>query len=258
MKQEIFKYIIKKETDAEDSVSAQIISYGPYVRSLHVPVRLGEVRSVVLGFAQTGRYPRYLPAVHWECLSHDSCSVRFACGDETTAFMADKMSIYIEGTHIPAIYFNLMGHGVLNVLDHRLYVKSGSYAGEGGREVLLEDDIAIKDREGRHPLDFSSQRILGETIRMGHPQLTKHHGYDTEYILSGEGPAARLTDFYHELTLEVHTDAERLRVETANGFSGNEVGVGGCIYPVHGGIQLTPLAEEGRTVRVEYRFRAGD
>ncbi len=254
---------------------------------LSVCLSLGDARDVVLGPLDLERAKREDSGFRWP----EGVRPDYEVYDNVLRID------YPKGT--PAdnrLFFNLKGHGVGNIEDHYLFVQADYFIerqspleGIQKRKGRRKWPSAVQDADGDFsekpvegtPLDFREETPIEELIRAPYEPLVRRRGYDHIYKLKKKGEddgalslAATLTDYAHTLKMEVYTNLSMLWVYSANGFSGKEIGKGGCIYPPRGGVLLSPIeaprrsakamAEEGmrsdvagflsRDGRVEYRF----
>ena len=270
--------------------------------SLSVTLSLGDVRDVLLGLKDPTRYDRRDSAFR----APQGLGPVYTIKQSTHLFQSSWEQViqidYPAGTPSDnRLFFNLKGHGVGNIEDHNLWINADAFwgkpdraDGDGGDTGTPRADTDVGDtetpkadgvRSGRFgwlpvegsPLDFREETPIGERIRMGYRPLVERKGYDHIFRLKRTGKekdglclAAALSDHARTLSLEVYTDFPALYFYTGNGFSGKDIGKGGCIYPKRGGVLLAPVdwplvdlssertgedAAKWRGGRVEYRFR---
>ena len=215
------------------------------IRSLWVELSLGQSRDVVLAPKDAKRYSRkdsafLLPDVGCPGFVVSENALRIELSSNTSCF--------------PPIFFNLKGHGVGNIEDHELLINASRYMEISGDDVFSLDET---------PLDFRNLTPIEERIRIGFPSISNAKGYDHIFLLDEPNEyephfAAALIDHARTLLMEVHTNLPALRLYTGNLFSGREIGKGGCIYPVRGGLLLCPISIGDQEFNgkgfVEYRF----
>lgn len=158
---------------------------------------------------------------------------------------ADEDSVFNPTNHS---YFNLKGHGVGDIEDHNLTVYANQFLPGGEWSV---PDGTMRDVEDT-PFDFRTETPIGERIRMGYDELKYGKGYDHCFVLDRNPdavsaqysdddvtvyPAAVLSDRERTLFMSVYTSSPGMMVYTGN-YLGGEIGMGGCVYPVRGGIAL--------------------
>lgn len=242
---------IEEISDEKGLLTAEVVG-GVILHSLTVILRLGEIRDVVLGLADIGKYFR----------RRDTEFAPPKNTSPTFAVRGDSLIVEYPNGEAPDnyIFFNLKGHGVGNIEDHNLTVFADRFVDEG-RVVDVTDT----------PLDFRRETPIGERIRVGFETLVRQKGYDHIYILNGlteriseigeEMPlahAATLLERMRRLQMDVYTSFPALHLYTGNRLNGRDIGKGGCIYPHRGGVALMPCSlpweKAAGSNRVIYRF----
>ena len=209
----------------ENEMTAEFTNVGGRLLSLTVPLWLGEKRDIVLSLKELRKYRS---DVIWEMTEKTESQITFRNDGHFITYSLGKDSLTVEADFSYEIYWNLKGHGVGNILDHRL--------------ILFSD-------ETKEAYNFKKERPIAECIRMAEEELTKHRGYDHLYTLDHSRKMDFvLRDFTREVLLEGKTTAAQMRFETANTFTGKELGKGGCLYPRYGGVLFSPVGDEHRTV----------
>ncbi len=251
------KQISKKSAKIKDISFTE----GGILSSLIISLSLGDERDVVL-----------FPKDEKRTLRKDS-PFYFRKGPAPSYKIKDNSLIIDYPAKAPSdnlIFFNLKGHGVGDIEDHNLVIRSDSFLWrrtEGVEEqaVLKGSFGAVDSSSGESnvdappgkadfcwvsvegtPLDFRKETSIAERIRMGYPPLVEKKGYDHIYkieSLPGAAPCAILTDHARTLAMEVYTTFAALYLYTANRFSGKDVGKGGCLYPVRAGVALAPARD---------------
>ena len=295
----------REDCHAEGEVIEDRILY-----SLIVSLRLGEARDVVLGLGNVTRYGRkdsaFLPvagAPPRYQFYKNTLRIDYPAGspsDNRIFFNLKGHGVGNVEDHDLAVYAGRFlwpedASGAPGAESSREQGSEGKRwipedAGEApwavtsreqgsGEERRIPEGLQAVSVEGT-PLDFRQITPIDVRIRVGYEPLVRRHGYDHLYLLddgeegAGEAAlchAATLRDHARTLRMEVYTSFPALYVYTGNRFSGKDIGKGGCIYPVRGGIMLAPVEvspegsagsmEGGRIPRpsqrggiVEYRF----
>ena len=235
--------------------------------SLFVRLRLGEFRDIILGYKDQKRYFR-----------KDSV-LKPPAGEGTRSpfyllYQNSLMIIYPSGASpFNRIFFNLKGHGVGNIEDHNLTIQADYYIdvdSDMSDDSRLKVDLNSKNlvKVDDTPMDFRCETPIGERIRMGYDALVRKKGYDHTYLLRKDQKNRKVEDFFpnvcsilnydlkkmrmdftyaatlmdrsRTLRMDVYTSFPGMYVYTANGFSGKDIGKGGCIYPKRAGVMLAP------------------
>lgn len=130
-------------------------------------------------------------------------------------------------------YFNLNGHDAGTVLDHKVWINADMYA-EPNEEFLPTGRMS--DVKGT-AMDFSVAKELGRDIEADCEAIRYVHGYDTSYLLKGEGyrKAATLESEKSGIKMTAYTEYPGLHLYTAN-FLNGEKGKCGAVYPRRGSV----------------------
>ncbi len=108
-------------------------------------------------------------------------------------------------------YFNLNG-GVGNILEHLLTINSESFTINDLNCLPTGEIVSVENT----PMDFRTERAIGERIHSDHPSVNLFGGYDTNLILSG-APAAVVRSKESGIVMTVTTDQPGMQLFTANG-----------------------------------------
>ncbi|TKW04775.1 hypothetical protein SEVIR_7G131200v4 [Setaria viridis] len=134
-------------------------------------------------------------------------------------------------------YWNLGGHGSGDVLGHTLRLHASRHAVLD--EELLPSSGRIEPVAGT-PLDFRTPVAIGARIR----RVTsgKVIGYDTNYIIDGEGmrPVAHARDGASGRALELWANQPTMQLYTGN-YLNHIKGKDGKVYEKHGGFCLETM-----------------
>ncbi len=130
-------------------------------------------------------------------------------------------------------YFNLAGAG--DVLGHELWLAADTYTPVNEGLIPTGEIKSVKGTA----LDFTRPMAIG--ARIGQTGL-KLPGYDHNYVLNDGGKSLALAAQVYEpksgRVMEVYTTEPGVQFYTANNLDGTITGVGGVVYPRHGGFCL--------------------
>jgi aldose 1-epimerase len=123
-------------------------------------------------------------------------------------------------------YWNLAGGG--SIEQHRLTLAASRYA-ELDATLIPR---ALAPVQGT-PMDFRAGRLLGEGLRVPHPQIRIAAGYDHFFEIDRSGPglvpAARLEDPASGRVLEIETTAPGLQFYSGNALDGRLATTAGAL-----------------------------
>jgi aldose 1-epimerase len=135
-------------------------------------------------------------------------------------------------------YFNLSGGVDSTVLNTKLTIQSDQCLDAGRGNIPTGKLINVKDT----PLDFSSERKIGERITERYLSIAEGNGYDLTYILRNQSGKLKLAaTAYEPITgrlLQAYTTEPGLVFYTANHFNPNLKGRGNKPAAKHGAFCL--------------------
>jgi aldose 1-epimerase len=130
-------------------------------------------------------------------------------------------------------YFNLAGSGT--VLDQELWLAADRYTPADDQLIPSGEIASVKGT----PLDFTKPMAIGARIEQLQPKLS---GYDHNFVLNEGGKslalAGRAVDPKSGRVMELRTTEPGVQLYTGNHLNGKQTGVGGVVYPKHGGFCL--------------------
>lgn len=121
-------------------------------------------------------------------------------------------------------FFNLKGEGN-TILDHQLQINGPWVLPVDETLIPMDNFLPVKET----PFDFKTMHAIGDHIDESHPQLTKGHGYDHNWIInSAVGgklvPVATLFEPVSGRKMEVFSDQMGLQFYSGNFFDGKTKG----------------------------------
>ncbi|MDE6635641.1 MAG: galactose mutarotase [Lachnospiraceae bacterium] len=126
-------------------------------------------------------------------------------------------------------YFNLDGHDAASIEDHIVRINAKRYT------VTTPDLIPtgeLADVAGT-PLDFSSEKRIGQDIGADFDTLKYGGGYDLNYVIdkpAGEYGLAAAAKGNSGITMEVYTDLPGVQFYTGNNIGAGLQGKNGAVY----------------------------
>lgn len=131
-------------------------------------------------------------------------------------------------------YFNLNGQDSGNILNHQLEIYTNSFL-EIDEELLPTGRILDVNNT---PMDFCSQKVIGEQIDYSNIQISLANGYDHNYVFINDGKLKKMAKLYSEesgINMTVYSDLCGMQLYTGNFLEG-VVGKGGITYEEKAGV----------------------
>lgn len=127
-------------------------------------------------------------------------------------------------------YFNLNGDPDKAITDNVMLIDASQFTPTDSTFMTTGEIWAV---EGT-PMDFTAERVIGDSIDSEYAQTVWGKGYDHNWILNTAGDdnevAVKLTSPETGIVLEVLTDEPGIQVYTGNFLDGTVTGKGGKVY----------------------------
>ena len=166
---------------------------------------------------------------------------------QTVTFRNGRLDIRIQSTcdqdtllnYTNHSFFNLNGQGSGTALNHKVIIRADQFSEVDG-DLIPTKNVPV---EGT-PFDFRTPHTIGERIKSDWKQISDCKGYDVNYVLTGEGPAAVAVGDQSGIRMEIWTQSPDIQFYTGMGLGSPFMchGKRGAIYVNYGGFCLEPHA----------------
>lgn len=153
----------------------------------------------------------------------------------------DSLLLTYKGISDKDTVFNVTNHAYFNLNQDDSTIMN-EYLTLYADKVALNDENGMATREVidvlKTPFDFTEEKLIGENIKLGHPNLS-NGGIDHNYVIEeiGEKKIAMLKG--EKLNLTMYTDVPDFQVYTANYFD-NEPGKYNTVHVQYKGVAIEP------------------
>jgi len=147
---------------------------------------------------------------------------------------SDKKTLFNLTNHS---YFNLEGHDAGNIENHVLWIDADRYTPVVAGAIPTGEIASVKGT----PMDFTTERRVGDRIDDDMEQLKLTGGYDHNYVINGADGSLR-----HIATVKAPVSGRVMKTYTtlpgvqfyAGNFIGRQTGKGGMVYDKRCGLCL--------------------
>ncbi len=128
-------------------------------------------------------------------------------------------------------YFNLTGNPAMGIDNHILKINANEYTVTDADQIPTGKFKTVENT----PLDFRTQRFIGQQINAEHPDMKIGNGYDHNYVLKKENSrdvilAAEVFEPISGRLMQVWTNQPGMQFYSGNGLSGKDKKNDGTVF----------------------------